>query len=309
MPHFIALTGSGSGQRKLLADCTAELRGKGFDSIERFSGESWRDLFDISRTGGLFEERRAVVVEAADALGPLPEDLYGEVTGPESGVVFLLVLEQEPSKTLPSGLSGRISFRKPPSIPYWVDGRVQWLEREARSRKIKITAKALHLLAECVEDPQEMSVELDKLGIASGGAVVDEDTVSALTVDEGGRRMLALLDGLCKGDVGAVIEALSCLRGRDEPIKILSALHKRMRIAMYLSMAGGSLEKTVETALDVTRYQGRSAHEAARIFPTGSLRTFVTGMARESALAKSGMGRGWDGIELEILRLLTSRRK
>jgi len=147
LPYFIALTGSGSSQRKLLSGCLSELRDRGFDSVERFSGESWQDLFDISRTGGLFVERRAIVIESADALGPLPEGLFEEVTGPESGVVFLLVLEKEPSKTLPSKLAGCISYRKPPNIPYWMDSRVQWLERESRTRKIKTTPKALHLLA------------------------------------------------------------------------------------------------------------------------------------------------------------------
>jgi len=309
LPYFIALTGSGSAQRKLLADCIVELSGKGFGSPERFSGESWQDLFDISRTGGLFAARRAVVVESADALGPLPEAFFEEVTGPGSDVVFLLVMEQEVSKTLPSSLSGRMSFRKPQNIPYWVDSRVQWLERESRTRRIKTTQKALHLLAECVEDPEEMSVELDKLGLASGGGVVDEDLVKALTVDEGGRQMLALLDGLCRGDTKAVIEALSCLRGRDEPLRILSALHKRMRVAMYLSMARGDLRETAETALGIKPYQGRVALEAARIFPAASIRDFVVGMARESALGKSGLASGWDGIELEILRLLASRPK
>lgn len=307
MPHFIVLTGTGSAQRKLLADSIAELKSKGFDSTERFSGESWQDLFDISRTGGLFEERRAVIVESAELLGPLPEDLFEEVTGPGSAVAFLLVMEKDPSKILPSELSARISFRKPQVIPYWVNSRVQWLEREARKRRIKATPKALHLLAEFIEDPEEMSVELDKLGLASGGEVVDEDLVKALTVDEGGRQMLALLDGLCRGDTKAVIEALSCLRGRDEPLRILSALHKRMRVAMYLSMARGELRKTADAALDIKPYQGKIALEAAGIFPEGVIVDFVVGMARESALGKSGLASGWNGIELEILKLLSSR--
>ncbi|MDO9509217.1 MAG: hypothetical protein Q7I97_07785 [Thermovirgaceae bacterium] len=308
MPHLIALTGSGSTQRRLLSDCIVELKGKGFESFERFSGESWQDLLDISRTGGLFEDRRAVVVEAADALGPLPEEFFGEVTGAGSSVVYLLVFDEDPSKTLPAVLGGRISIRKPPKIPYWVDSRVQWLEREARSRRIKATPGALYLLAECVEDPEEMSGELDKLGLASGGAVVDEDLVKALTVDEGGRQMLALLDGICRGDTAAVIEALSSLRRRDEPLKILSALHKRMRIAMYLSKAQGDLRKAAETALDITQYQGKTGLEAARIFPPVAIRDFVLGMARESASGKSGLGSGWNGVELEIFRLLASRR-
>lgn len=309
MPHFIVLTGSGSAQRRLLADCIAELKGKGFDSTEKFSGESWNDLFDISRTGGLFEERRAVVVESADLLGPLPEDLFEEVTGSESVVVFLLVMEKDPSKTLPPELSKRVSFRKPQIIPYWLNSRVQWLEREARSRRIKTTPKALHLLAEFIEDPEEMSVELDKLGLASGGGVVDEDLVKALTVDEGGRQMLALLDGLCKGDTKTVIEALSCLRGRDEPLRILSALHKRMRVAMYLSMARGDLRKTAEAALEVKPYQGKVALEATSIFPEDAIVDFVVGVTRESALGKSGLASGWNGVELEILKLLSRRCK
>lgn len=309
MPHIIALTGSGSAQRKLLADCLTELRGGGYDTSGRFAGESWQDLFDMSRTAGLFDELRAVVVESADSLGPLPEEFHPEVAGAGSGDVFVLVFDQDPLKILPTQIMERISLRKPRSIPYWVDSRIQWLERESSKRKIRITRGALHLLAECVEDPEEMSVELDKLGAASGGSLVGEDMVRALTVDEGGRQMLALLDGLCRGETGIVLEAISSLRRREEPLKIISALHKRMRVAMYLAMAGGNPGKEAETALEIKPYQGKIALEAAGKYPVPSIRRFVTGMVRESVLAKSGLSSGWDGIELEILRFLDSSRK
>ncbi|MFA6641424.1 MAG: DNA polymerase III subunit delta, partial [Thermovirgaceae bacterium] len=73
MTHFIAVTGSGPSQRALLAECMKELRGKGFETFERFSGESWQDLFGVLNTGGLFEEKRPFVVEGSDQLGPFPE--------------------------------------------------------------------------------------------------------------------------------------------------------------------------------------------------------------------------------------------
>lgn len=309
MTKFIVITGSGSAQRGLLAGCMEELRGKGFETFERFSGETWQDLVDVLQTGGLFEDRRAVVVESADQLGPAPEGLFTESPGNDPAVVCILVWEKDAHKGLTALPKGSFEIRKPEKVPFWIEGRIQWLDKEARSRKIKMTRGAVQLLAEWVEEPEVLLAELQKLGIAAEGAEVDEALVEALVVDEGGKQMLALLDGLCRGEASTVIQALSSLRRREEPLKIISALHKRMRIAMYLSRVTPALGQTLDSALEVKPYQGKMAKRAAAVFPKRAVRDFVLSMARESAAIKSGLGRGWDGIELEILRLLSSSTK
>ncbi len=309
MPQFIAVAGTGPAQRRLLSDCTAELKKGGCGSVERFSGDSWQDLLDVSRTGGLFEEKRAVIVESADALGTFPEEFFGEIEGSAACVTFLLVFDGDPSKTLPTRQRKEITVRKPAAVPYFFGERVRWVEREARSRKININKGAINLLVEFVDDPEVILSELIKLAAAAGEKLIDEDLASSLIMDDGGRQMLKLLDGICRGETSAVIDALSILRRREVPIKIISALHKRMRMAMYLSLAGEKWREAVETALEITKYQAGLAKKSIDLFPRDALRDFVLAMARESALFKTGLGSGWDGIELEIIRLLASAGK
>jgi len=306
LTHFIAVTGSGPSQRALLAECMKELRGKGFETFERFSGESWQDLFGVLNTGGLFEEKRAFVVEGADQLGPFPEGALDGLLRSGQSTVCLLVFEKDIARGLKSLPEGSFSLRKPAKVPFWSRDRLQWLEREARERRIKASREALQLLVEWVEDPAELTSELEKLGRASGGEQVGPELVESLVVDEGGKQMLALLDGLCRGDTASVLRVLSYLRRREEPLKIISALHKRMRIAMYLYGASQPLAQAVESALEIKPYQGRLARKAVSIYPKTAIRDFVLAMARESAAGKSGLGRGWDGLELEILRLLST---
>ena len=309
MTRFIAITGSGSSQRGLLTGCIEELKGKGYQTFERFSGESWQDLVDLLQTGGLFEERRAVVVESPDQMGPVPVGLFRESAEKDPSVICILVCEKDTPKGLTGLPRGSLEIRKPEKVPFWIEGRTQWLEKEARSRKIRMTRGAVQLLAEWIEEPEVLLSELRKLGIAAEGAEIDEALVETLVVDEGGKQMLALLDGLCRGETRTVLQALSSLRKREEPLKIISALHKRMRIAMYLSRVTPALGQELDAALEVKPYQGKMAKRAAAVFPKRAIRDFVLSMARESAASKSGLGRGWDGIELEILRLLSSTDK
>lgn len=306
MIHFIAVTGSGPSQRDLLAECKEELAQKGYETFERFSGQEWQDLFGALHTGGLFEELRAFVVEEADQLGPFPEGPFEELFRSGPATACLLVFE----KDLPPGLNSLpedlLSVKRPVRPPFWPSERVPWLEREARKRGIKISREAAQLLVEWTEDAVELLSEIEKLALASGGELIGVELVEDLVVDEGGRQMLSLLDGLCEGNVPAVIGSLSFLRKREEPLKIISALHKRMRLALYLSGAAPSLARTVESALEATPFQVRQSKKAVSIFPRRALRDFVVAMAALSASAKSGLGRGWDGIELEIIKLLST---
>lgn len=306
MTHFIAVTGSGPSQRDLLAECKGELAEKGYETFERFTGEEWQDLFGALSTGGLFEEKRAVVVEEAELLGPFPEGSFEDLFRSGPATVCLLVFE----KDLPAGLSSLskdlLTVRKPARVPFWPKERVSWLEREAKKRGVAISREAAQLLIEWTEDGVEILSELEKLAVASGGGTIGAELVGDLVVDEGGRQMLSLLDGLCQGDVPAVIGALAFLRKREEPLKMISALHKRMRLALYLSGATPEHARRVESALEATPFQVRQTTKAASLFPRRALRDFVVAMAVQSASAKSGVGRGWDGIELEVFRLLSA---
>ena len=274
-----------------------ELRGKGFETFERFSGESWQDLFGVLNTGGLFEEKRAFVVEGADQLGPFPEGALDGLLRSGQSTVCLLVSRRKSHRLNPS----RRIF-SPPEAAKCLSGPDR-LQCE-RSQGTRIKTQGAFSLVEC--EARRNDSELEKLGRASGGEQVGPELVESLVVDEGGKQMLALLDGLCQGDTASVLRVLSYLRRREEPLKIISALHKRMRIAMYLYGASQPLAQAVESALEIKPYQGRLARKAVSIYPKTAIRDFVLAMARESAAGKSGLGRGWDGLELEILRLLST---
>ena len=265
MTHFIAVTGSGPSQRDLLAECKGELAERATD-LQRFTGE-WQDLFGALSTGTLRGKARRRGGRGRTP-GALSRGSFETSSGP-AATVCLLVFE----KDLPAGLSSLpkdlLTVRKPAKVPFWPKERVSWLEREAKRRGVAISREAAQLLIEWTEDGVELLSELEKLAVASGGETIGAELVGDLVVDEGGRQMLSLLDGLCQGDVSAVIGAISFLREREEPLKMISALHKRMRLALYLSGATPEHARRVESALEATPFQVRQATKAASLSPRG----------------------------------------
>ena len=75
MPGLRLIVASGTGQRRLLEETTAELKKQGYETAARQEGGEWVPLLSENMSGGLFDEKRLVIVDSAALLGPMPESL------------------------------------------------------------------------------------------------------------------------------------------------------------------------------------------------------------------------------------------
>jgi len=97
MPHLRLIVASGTGQRRLLEETVTEFKKKGYQLTARQEGGEWVALLSENMSGGLFDENRLIVVDAAVLLGALPHNLESMVEK-ESSVVIVLVYETDPVK-------------------------------------------------------------------------------------------------------------------------------------------------------------------------------------------------------------------
>jgi DNA polymerase-3 subunit delta len=304
MARILVIDARGPSQRRLLEETIAEYRKRGFAYDSRLEGVMWVDLLADSRSKGLFEEKRFVVVEAAETMGSLQEYLVPMVeTGEDTDTVCALLYNEDPSRYFPKELFRKLEVRRAEKIPPWTDARVSWMQKRLSRAGIPWSREAMQLLAEWIDDPEELPGEMAKLENAAGDQGVTENLVKKLCLDEGGKLLLRLLDGLCQERFDDVLSSLSGLREREEPLKVISALHKRMRFSMYSARYGGNGKESLLKALGAKPYQMKQARAGASRYSPEGLSRFVQDMIRSGYLAKTTNIDIWNEIELAVLRL------
>jgi hypothetical protein len=70
MPSLLLISASGTAQRRLLEETVADFEKKGHVISGRQEGGEWSPLLSDNLSGGLFDEKRLIVVESASLLGP-----------------------------------------------------------------------------------------------------------------------------------------------------------------------------------------------------------------------------------------------
>ncbi len=99
------------------------------------------------------------------------------------------------------------------------------------------------------------------------------------------------------------------MREREEPLKVISALHKRMRFSMYSARYGGKGKEGFLKALGAKPYQMKQAKAGASRYSAEGLSRFVQDMIRSGYLAKTVNIDIWNEIELAVLRLSREKTK
>jgi len=304
MARILVIDARGPSQRRLLEETVAEYGERGFAYDSRLEGITWVDLLADGRSKGLFEAKRLVVVEAAETMGSLQEHLVPLVeTGEGAGTVCVLLYDEDPSRYFPKEFFRKLEVRRAEKIPPWTDARVSWMQKRLSGTRTPWSREAMQLLAEWIDDPEELPGEMAKLEKAAGAEGVTENLVRKLCLDEGGRLLLRLLDGLCHERFDEVLSSLSGMREREEPLKVISALHKRMRFSMYFARYGGKGRESLLKALGARPYQMKQAEAGASRYSQDGLSRFVQDMIRASYLAKTTNIDIWNEIELAVLRL------
>jgi DNA polymerase-3 subunit delta len=309
MPRLIAIEGHES-QRRELEELLAELSREGYVLTGRREavsiGGGWPEVVAVSRSGGLFDDRRVTVVEGAEQLGVFPASLGG-LLDPGADDAIVAVFGGEAKKFFGSGLD--VAFIRPEAaVPPWK--RKDWLLGLARGKGMKMEPAAAALLAESMESQEELRAELDKLALAADGKPIAAELVKRLSFDEGGNALLRFLDGVCEARPRDVLSALEHLRSDPSPLPLLTALYNRLRPALHIACftSPRAAEKAL-AAIGATReYALRKARSALEHYGGEGVKLFALSLIRLSFLEKTSAGEGWPGFEAALWKLMSESR-
>ncbi|MDR2528722.1 MAG: hypothetical protein LBD04_06885 [Synergistaceae bacterium] len=306
MPRLIVIEAHES-QRRKLEELTSDLAKKGYvltSKIETPGG--WAEIVAASRSGGLFDDKRMMVVENAEQMGLFPPSLAGLLEDEADDVIVAVFAgETKNAQKIFSGVpSQKVTFiRAPAAVPPW--GRGKWLMGLAAEKGCRLEASAAALLTESLESQEELRAELDKLAFYAGGKPITVEAVKLLSFDEGGNALLRFLDGVCQNRRRDVLNALRHLQSNPSPLPLLTALYNRMRPALYIACTAPQAEARALAAVGATReYVLRMARAALEHFGAESVKNFMLGLIRLSYLEKTSAAEGWPGFEIALWGLM-----
>ena len=305
MPQLLLIAASGTAQRRLLEETAAALEKEGYTAAGKQEGGEWNSLLSDNMTGGLFDEKRFVVVESAFTMGPFPPKL-ASVVEQASDVILLLVYESDakaqPAKFIPKDVLAKCRVVKPAEFPRWPRERQAWVTRLAKELGVPLTAQGAAMIVELLDDPEEIRAQLKSLKLLKKNGAIDAADVRQMCLDDGSRNLLRLLDGLCAGDAAGVVKSLRAMSSSADLIPSITPIHNRMRLAWYASL--GNDGASIGRALGAKDYAWRMAQQAARRYGRAALTDFVAALLRISIEERSGRGAGWNGLETAVITLL-----
>ncbi|MCE5201324.1 MAG: hypothetical protein LLF78_02260 [Synergistaceae bacterium] len=302
MPGLRLIVASGTGQRRLLEETTAELGKNGYLLAARQEGGEWVSLLSDNMSAGLFDEKSLIVVDSAALMGVMPENLSPMVEA-DSAVIIILVYDSDPSKFIPKEVMKKCVVLRAAEFPRWPRERQMWVADLAREMKINIGHDAVAMIVEILDDPEEIRSQLSSLSMLKREDTITAADVEMMCLDDGSRSLLRLLDGLCAGDHSASVRNLHSISKDGDLIPLVSALHNRMRLAWYAALHP-RLGAMFAKSLGARDYAWRMAGIAARKYGHEALGVFVIGLIKINIDEKSGTGAGWSGLEALIIDLV-----
>ncbi len=300
MPALLLITAPAGAQPRLRREALAGLLKKGYVLDRRLETADWHDLFEEAMTPGLFTQRRVFEIDDGKSLGPLPREYQPRVELGDADAVFLILSEKSLRKELGDAAAAAQIVDYEPA-PYWPSSRVRWLLKIAREKGAAMDTAAAELLVEWIEDEEELRSEVDKLREAAGKGRITASLVADLSMDEGGKALLNLLDALAKCNVPETLKNLKELREDGEVFPVLSAVHKRVRGACMVACLGEGAAKS----LTLTPYQTKIARATASRYGRTLLSAWLAELLRLSWSERTGDGAGWDGFEALILSVMS----
>lgn len=306
MPALLVIAASGTAQRRLLEETAAELEKKGYAAAGRQEGGEWNSLLSDNMTGGLFDESRYIVVESAPLMGAFPEKLSSMIEQ-TSSVVIVLVYESDaksrPEKFIPKDLLKKCKVIKAKEFPRWPRERIRWTLELSKELGINLTRDGAAMVIELLEDPEEIRSQLKSLGMLKKGAPITADDAAEMCLDDGGRNLLRLLDGLCTGDIAGVLKSIRLMQRTDDLIPTLVPIHNRMRLAWYAGLGQDAM--LFSKALGAKDYAMRMARQADRRCGHAALTEFMSSLMRINIEERSGTGAGWHSLEAAVIEFMS----
>ncbi|MBW4654691.1 MAG: DNA polymerase III subunit delta [Kaiparowitsia implicata GSE-PSE-MK54-09C] len=194
-----------------------------------------------------------------------PEEVLAELERtlpalPDS-TVLLITTPSKPDGRIKSTklLQKHADIREFAAIPPWkTDQLVQRVKQVAKERNLKLTPKAVELLAEAVgNDTRQLHTELEKLAIFAGDLdnPLDEDAVTAL-VSATTQNSLQLAAAIRQGETGRAIALVTDLFNRNEPaLRVVATLVGQFRTWLWIKLmleSGERDERAIATAAEIS---------------------------------------------------------
>jgi DNA polymerase-3 subunit delta len=307
MPHLHLITGTGTAQRRLLASALDALASKGYEAVSRREGGDWRALLTENRGGGLFDDKSVILVDEAEKLGLMPENLAPLLEGEDAAVVILLACKSETPAIIPKELALKCSRSKAEEPSPWSKDRDDIVRAAAQKHGVSVSRDSIALIKELFEDAGELASEAEKLALyrsISGRREISRQDVETYCLSDGGKSTLKLLDGICAGRTAQTLASLGVLMTNAELLPTLSALHNRVRLAFYFAAFPREREM-IAKALGARDYASRQATQAASLYGKAELLEFIVGLIRINANEKSGMGASWRDLNILVINLMS----
>lgn len=306
MPALVLLTAPESALPRMRTETLARFEKKGYETVRRPESTTWAALFEAAMTPNLFSPLRLFLIDDGKALGKLPEKFYSAVEGKDASTVFLICSEKTLKKELGKAFSlcEQVKYE---DVPYWPSQRAAWLQKNASKKGCRFDRDAAFQLSEWIEDGEELRSELEKLvkaATGSGNNRISMHLVDELSVDEGGKAMLNLLNAFAECNVPETVEALRMLREDGELIPVLAALQKRVRSALLPARLGSAAAKT----LRLSPYQAKTGGKTANRYGVKLLSVMLGELIRLSMSERTGDGEGWNGLERLLLAVESRAR-
>jgi DNA polymerase-3 subunit delta len=234
--HLIAGPDPRLAEEALEELVTAVLGERRDHGLELLRGDetTWARVVDVSRTGSLFAERRAVVVRNADALKGDGDEMAAYLDDPTPELT-LVIMAAKPDRrrAVWKALSDRATVHSAEPLK----GRQlrAYVTDQVRKRGLRLADDGLQELLERVgQDLQRLTGELDKLEAYAQGqrAALGADEVASLLGRGQSPPLYKLGDALAARRPAETLQLLQEILEAGEPgLLVMSALHRALRNA------------------------------------------------------------------------------
>ena len=311
MPNFYIISASGTTQRQMLETVLEELNKKGYTEGTRQEGGEWSEIISDSLSGGLFDDKRYILVESATLLGELPEKYEKFVsTSPDESVAIILVYGDDAKATHTKFFSKEIlkscNISKPAPFPVWANERVVWVLNRSRELGINMARDGAQAIVDSLDSPEEIAAVLQNF--RGFDKPITQQLVSDLVLDDGSKNSLRLIDSLCMGQVTTCMKAFHALAKDDSQatmIQTLAMLENRLRLCLLAKEPDNQVyARAVEAKKN---YAWKMARACAAKYSAQSILKYLSRIIAISVTEKSGTGGGWQGFELATAEFLAGK--
>ena len=237
-------------------------------SITHVPAADLTDALNLLRTPAMFDERRAIVVNDAEALtAEAQRELLGYLDAPSPDSILILVSSKPLAKIA-------TAVKKVGKVEDASKGRrndiFQWLRDEAKARGLKVSSDAFGVLVDAVgEERMALSKALDELSLANHQARIGAEEVLAQFTGRADTKVFAFVDAVASRQTG---EALSSLRRLliqgESPQMLFWTLTRHIRM---LLLAGSGSAASVARQLGIQPWRAEKLVRQARGFTERAL--------------------------------------